>query len=171
VPHLSDAGVTARVTDPARHTRGQAKAAALQDELIEEFLGADGYLFTVPMYNLSIPSSFRAWLDQILVADRIVSHSGPPVAGRPAVLLSAWGGGYSPRTSKEGLDYRVPTLEALLGRDDLLGLDVTTVIPELTMAPVTPAFASLLPLHEESLTAAHAQVRDLATALSNPRAA
>src|SRR5882757_9407859 len=70
VPHITAAGVSARVTDPARHTPEQAEAAGLQDELIEEFLGAGTYLFTVPLYNLSMPSVFKAWLDQILVAGR-----------------------------------------------------------------------------------------------------
>lgn len=65
----------------------------------------------------------------------------------------------------------MPTLEAVLGRDDLLGLDVTTVIPELTMAPLAPALAPLLPLHEASMTAAHDQARSLATTLGTPRAA
>ncbi|MFJ8924926.1 FMN-dependent NADH-azoreductase [Streptomyces sp. NPDC102364] len=164
VPHLSAAGITARITDPARHTPEEAKAAALQDELIEEFLGAGAYLFTVPMYNLSMPSVFKAWLDQIVVTDRTLIFNGPsPVAGRPALLISARGGGYGPGTPNEGLDYVVPTLEAVLGHEHLLGLDVTTVIPELTMAPVNPAMAPLLPLHEASMTTAHDKARTLAT--------
>lgn len=166
VPHLTAAGITAGTTDPARRTPEQAEAAALQDELIEEFLGADAYLFTVPMYNLSMPSVFKAWLDQVIVLDRTMSHTGTsPAAGRPAVLISARGGGYGPGSPKEGLDYVVPTLEAVLGHDDLLGLDVTTVIPELTMAPVAPALAPLLPLHEASMAAAHDQARRLATTI------
>ncbi|MFJ4364875.1 FMN-dependent NADH-azoreductase [Streptomyces chartreusis] len=172
VPHLDAAGITARITDPAQHTPEQAEAAAVQDELIEEFLGADAYLFTVPMYNLTMPSVFKAWLDQIVVADRTVNHAGSsPVAGRPAVVISARGGGYGPGAPKEGLDYVVPALEALLGRDDMLGLDVTTVIPELTMAPHAPVLASLIPMHEASLAAAHDQARRLAATLGTPSAA
>ncbi|MCX5527499.1 hypothetical protein OG342_32380 [Streptomyces bobili] len=40
VPHLSAAGISARITDPAQHTPQQAEAAKLQDELIDEFPGA-----------------------------------------------------------------------------------------------------------------------------------
>lgn len=171
VPHLTAAGVTARDTAPARHTPEQAKAQALQNELIEEFLGAGAYLFTVPMYNLSMPSVFKAWLDQIIVSERTLSLTGTsPAAGRPALVISARGGGYGPGTPKEGLDYVVPTLKAVLGRD-VLGLDVTTVTPELTMAPFAPALAPLLPLHEASMTAAHDRVRTFATTFGTPRAA
>ncbi|MFD6160463.1 FMN-dependent NADH-azoreductase [Nocardia sp. NPDC060256] len=171
VPHLTAAGITARSIDPARHTPEQAKAAALQDELIEEFLGADAYLFTAPMYNLSMPSVFKAWLDQIIVTDRTLFFSGAsPAAGRPAVLISPRGGGYGPGTPKHGLDFVVPTLEAVLGHG-ILGLNVTAVIPELTMAPHSASLAPLLPLHKASLAAAHEQARHLAMTLSPTRAA
>jgi FMN-dependent NADH-azoreductase len=172
VPHLSAAGITARATDPAQYAPEQAAAAALQDELTAEFLGAGAYLFTVPMYNLTMPSVFKAWLDQIMVDGRTLNHHGPsPAQGRPAVVISARGGGYGPGAPKHGLDYVVPTLEAVLGHKDLLGLDVTTVIPELTMAPHVPMLAPLRPLHEASMTQAHGEVRRLATAISTPQAA
>jgi FMN-dependent NADH-azoreductase len=172
VPHISAAGITARDTDPAQHTAEQAAAAALQDELIEEFLGASAYLFTVPMYNLTMPSAFKAWLDQILVFGRTVNHGSPSqVAGRPAVVISARGGSYSPGAPRHGLDYVVPILEVLLGHEDMLGLDVTTVIPELTMAPHAPALAALLPMHETSMANAHDRARELAATIVSSKAA
>jgi FMN-dependent NADH-azoreductase len=165
VPHLSAAGITARVTDPAQRTREQAVAASLQDALIDEFLGASAYLFTVPMYNLTMPSVFKAWLDQIIVDGRTLNREGPSqTAGRPAVVISARGGGYGPGTPKHGLDYVVPTLEAMLG--NLLGLDVSTVVPELTVVPHAPALAPLLPIHEASMVEAHDRARQLAAAIN-----
>ena len=169
VPHLSAAGITARVTDPAQHTDEQAAAAALQDELIEEFLGARAYLFTVPMYNLSMPSVFKAWLDQIMVFGRTFKPS--PTAGRPAVLISARGGSYAPGAPNHGLDYVVPTTEAVLGREEQLALDVATVVPELTMAPHSPTQAELLPKHEASMADAHDRARQLAATIAVAAAA
>jgi FMN-dependent NADH-azoreductase len=166
VPHISAAGVTARDTDPARYTDEQAAAAAMQDTLIEELLGASAYLFTVPMYNLTLPSAFKAWLDQILVFGRTIGGSSP-VAGRPAVVISARGGSYGPGAPRHGFDYVVPILEALLGHEDMLGLDVTTVIPELTMAPHAPALATLLPKHEASMADAHDRARALAATIAD----
>ncbi|MFF1630327.1 MULTISPECIES: FMN-dependent NADH-azoreductase [unclassified Streptomyces] len=167
VPHITAAGVSARVTDPAQHTPEQAEAAKFQDDLIEEFLGARAYLFTVPLYNLSMPSVFKAWLDQIMIAGRTFAvANGAPTAGRPAVVISARGGGYGPGSPNEGKDYLVPTLETILGWDHMLGLDVTTLTPELTMAPDVPAMAELVPLHEKSLTAAHEHAGRLAEAIA-----
>lgn len=169
MPHLSAAGITARVTDPARHTTEQAAAAAVQDELIEEFLGASAYLFTVPMYNLSMPSVFKAWLDQIMVYGRTFKPS--PAAGRPAVLISSRGGSYGPGAPNHGLDYVVPTTEAVLGHESQLALEVATVIPEMTMAPHTPSLAEFLPMHQASLADSHARARELAATIATATAA
>ncbi|WP_075732210.1 FMN-dependent NADH-azoreductase [Streptomyces acidiscabies] len=171
-PHLTAAGITARTTDPAEHTPEQAKAAAVQDELIEEFLGARAYLFTVPLYNLTMPSVFKAWLDQIMVAGRTLSFDAAPATlGRPATVISARGGGYGPGAPKHGMDHLVPTLETVLGHPTNLGLDVTIVLPELTMAPHVPMMAPLLPVHEASMTKAHDEARRLGSTLTGRSAA
>lgn len=171
VPHLTAAGITARTTEPEARTAEQVEALRIQDELIDEFLGAGAYLFTVPLYNLSMPSVFKAWLDQILVVGRTMSLDGPaPAAGRPALVVSARGGGYGPGAPNEGKDHLVPTLEHVLG-DAILKLDLTVITPELTMAPFTPALAPLLPLHEKSMANSHDHARRLGSALSLPSAA
>ena len=83
------------------------------------------------------------------------------------MLISARGGSYAPGAPNHGLDYVVPALEAVLGREELLGLDVATVIPELTMAPHTPALAELLPKHEASMADAHDRARELAATIAS----
>jgi len=35
------------------------EAIKLSDELVDEFLAADRYVFGVPMYNFSVPSTLR----------------------------------------------------------------------------------------------------------------
>jgi FMN-dependent NADH-azoreductase len=60
---------------------------------------------------------------------------------------------------------------SVLGHPANLGLDVTTVLPELTMAPYVPMMAPLLPLHEASLTKAHDEARRLGSTLTGPPAA
>jgi FMN-dependent NADH-azoreductase len=160
VPHLSAAAITARLTDPAQRTAEQAEAASVQDELIAEFFGASACLFTVSMYNRTMPSVFKAWLDQVIVVGRTISRTGAgPAAGRPAVLISARGGGYGFGTPNHGKDLLVPTLESILGDPAYLSLDVTTVTAELTKAPVVPTLAHLIPAHEASLANSHEQAR------------
>ncbi|WP_305788163.1 FMN-dependent NADH-azoreductase [Symbioplanes lichenis] len=165
IPHLSPDGLAARLSDRAGHTPGQRAAQALQDELVDEFLGAGGYLFTVPLYNYGVPSSFKAWIDQITVVGRTIAlPDGPPARGRHAVVVSSRGGDYHPGSPNHGRDHLVPHLETILGQE--LGLDLDFVVPSFGLAPVVPMMAGLVPLHEASVTEAHEQARKLGEAFT-----
>jgi FMN-dependent NADH-azoreductase len=166
-PHISAAGVTLRYKPRESWTPEEIAAAAIQDELIEEFLGAGAYLFTVPMYNHSMPSAFKAWIDQVSVVGRTIHvPGGVSTAGRRAFVVSARGGSYADGTPNEGLDYLIPTLEMGLGARTL-GLDLTTIIPEMTLASSMPQLTEFVPLQEASLAAAHQRARDLAREFRN----
>ncbi|MFJ5213786.1 FMN-dependent NADH-azoreductase [Streptomyces sp. NPDC088354] len=160
VGHLDAAGITARTTPAHEHSPEQKAAALLQDELVEEFLGAQAYLFAVPLYNYSMPSVFKAWLDQIMIVGRTIGTAGrAPSAGRPAVVVSARGGGYGPGAPQHGKDFLVPALRTMLGDPNLMSLDVRPITPELTYAPTVESLRHLLPQHRASLEEAHAQAR------------
>jgi FMN-dependent NADH-azoreductase len=160
VPHLTAAGISARVADPAVHTPEQRTAAALQNELIDEFLDAGGYLFTVPLYNWGVPSSFKAWLDQIVVVGRTIAlPGGPAAAGRPAIVISSRGGASIPGAPQHGRDHLVPHLEEILGNE--LGLDLEFITPAFGLAPVVAQMAQFLEQHHASLADSHEQARKL----------
>ena len=59
----------------------------------------------------------------------------------------------------------MPTLELVLG-PRTLGLDVSTITPELTLAPVVPQLAAFIGLHEASLLDSHTRARELAGAFA-----
>jgi len=67
------------------------------------------------------------------------------------------GGGYGPGTPRAGWDHATPYLTRIFA--DSWGLDLKVVEAELTLAPVVPAMADLIPLHERSLSAAHAKAQ------------
>lgn len=135
VPHLDAATVTAASVPPAR------------EELIAEFEKADVVLIGAPMYNFTIPSTLKAWLDHVILAGRTF---GPGVApsGKRAVVASSRGGSYRPGTPRAGFEFDTNYLERVLG--DGLGLQVEVITRELTMAAVNPAMAELVPQAEES---------------------
>ncbi|GLW20767.1 FMN-dependent NADH-azoreductase [Microbispora triticiradicis] len=166
LPHLTGSAITSRWSPADQHTAEERAAAALQDALVDELLAADAYLFAVPMYNYGVPSTFKAWLDHVLIVGRTVGVAETPVAGRPATLVLSKGGGYRPGTPREGWDYAEPYLRRILG--EVLGLDLHVIAAELTLADTTPAMADLRGLAAESLAAAHAaagaRVRSLAAA-------
>lgn len=140
---------------PPEHVRTveELEAAALARSLVDELLGADAYLFAAPIYNWGVPQQLKAWIDMVLTDPRVAASTGPLLAGRPAVLVEARGGGYAPGTPREGWDHSTPYLRRVLG--DLWGLELVTAEAELTLAEVTPAMESLRELAKEQLEEAH----------------
>ncbi len=166
VPHLTRDGVGARSVDPTDHSAEQAMAAFLQEELIGELLAADAYLFAVPMYNFSIPSTFKAWIDQILIPGRThgARPEDGPLHGRPATLIAVRGGSYAPGTPREGWDHAEPYLRTILA--DCLGLDLHVIIAEMTLAEKVPALADFRDHRRRSIEQAHAAAAERARGLA-----
>ena len=142
------------------HLRARAAAAHLVDELLE----ADAYLFAVPMYNFGVPQQVKHWVDLIITDDRADNTSVPLVPGRPAVLVTARGGGYAPGTPREGWDHATPWLQRILA--DVWGLDLTVVSAELTAADYNPAMAHLQDLARRQRADAHAAAAAAGSALA-----
>ena len=108
VPQLDELTVTASFTPEEQRTPEQRAALARREEMINEVLEADAFLFGAPMYNWGVPGSFKAWLDQILVSGRLISVDPLPLAGRPATVVASYGGGYFPGTPRDGWDHVQP---------------------------------------------------------------
>ncbi|MDR1999008.1 MAG: NAD(P)H-dependent oxidoreductase [Frankiaceae bacterium] len=164
-PHLPDAAM--HWAPPLRRVqdRPPAEALALQEALLAELLGADVLLIGAPLYNWSVPSSLKAWLDHIHVLGATASFGGSarPLEGRAAVIVSARGAAYGPGAPSEGLDFAVPMLEAILGRS--LGMTVETILSELTLADRIDALAPMRPVREANIAAAEEAARQAARRL------
>ena len=72
VPHAEFAGVSAAFTSPEDRTPDQAAAFALREALATELEEADAVLIAAPMYNYTISSTLKAWLDHVIIR---VGHS------------------------------------------------------------------------------------------------
>lgn len=148
VPHLGVDAHLAGFSDPAAHTPEQAAAFAGRVKLIEELEGADAILIGAPMYNFAIPSTLKAWLDNVILFGRTAGTETPSAKGTPVTVVASRGGSYAPGTPREGMEYVQNYLTAVLR--DTLALDLDFIVPELTMAPQNPAMADLIPLYEAS---------------------
>ncbi|MGW4024547.1 FMN-dependent NADH-azoreductase [Streptomyces sp. NPDC005009] len=168
VPHLTADAHTAGFADPAAHTPGQAAAFAGRLELIEEFERADALLIGAPMYNFTIPSTLKAWLDNVALMGRTAGEN-PSAKGTPVTVIASRGGSYAPGTPREGYEYVQNYLRAVLV--DFLGLDLDFIVPELTMAAQNPAMAELIPLFESSRERAHQDAAIRAKSLAERLAA
>jgi FMN-dependent NADH-azoreductase len=117
------------------------------------------------MYNFTIPSTLKAWLDHVIIMGRTTAVEESAVAGTPAVVVASRGGGYGPGTPREEFEFVTSYLGKVLGPGSL-GLDVTFIVPELTLAPVVPAMAELIDLSKASKAKAHEDAASTAKALA-----
>ncbi|MFI8483944.1 FMN-dependent NADH-azoreductase [Streptomyces rubrogriseus] len=152
VPHITADAWSAGYADPSERTARQSTAFAARLELIEELERADAILIGAPMYNYTVPSTLKAWLDSVLLLGRTTGES-PSAQGTPAVVVASRGGSYAPGTPRENFEFVQNYLEAVLR--STLGLDLEFIVPELTMAPRNPAMSELTPLFEASRERAH----------------
>lgn len=119
-----DAVTTAAIRTPPESHQG-AVAAALPAEraVLEEFLASDVVIVGAPMYNFSIPSQLKAWLDRLGVPGVTFSYSaeGPKglAGGRKVVVASARGGEYSTDQLAENQESLLATFFGFIGVDDL----------------------------------------------------
>lgn len=90
---------------------------ALSNELIDELFSADVIVIESPMYNFSIPSILKAWIDHILIARKTFRYTenGPEglVKGKKAILILSKGGVYREEPAKS-LDYQEGYLQTIL---------------------------------------------------------
>ncbi|MEV7734979.1 NAD(P)H-dependent oxidoreductase [Streptomyces sp. NPDC088921] len=147
VPHITADAHAAGFADPATHTPEQAAAFAARLELIEELEGADAIVIGAPMYNFTIPSTLKAWLDNVTLIGR-TGGEDPSAKGTPVTVVASRGGSYGPGTPRESYEFVQTYLTALLG--GALALEVDFIVPEMTLAPHNPALAEFIPLFEAS---------------------
>jgi FMN-dependent NADH-azoreductase len=128
IPHLSQLAFAASLTPPRSRSAAEHEAAALADTLIEEVEAADVIVIAAPMYNFSIPSTLKAWIDHITRAGRTFRYGAAGaeglLKGKKVFVVTGRGGVYSDDSPAKGMDFQEPYLRAMLG---FLGLDVTFI--------------------------------------------
>lgn len=125
LPHLDGTRVGAFFTDAAQRSPEQQALVAQSDALIEELRQADVVVLGVPMYNFSIPSQLKSWMDNIAragVSFRYTSNGPEGLLGnKPVYIFTTRGGIYHANDA----DYQVPFLRQFFG---LLGMTDIQVI-------------------------------------------
>ena len=96
------------VADPLPHLTLDAFA---DTSVLDEFLAAGTIVVGAPMYNFTLPTQLKAWLDRILVAGKTFRYTenGPEglAGGRRVIVALARGGVYdagSPASALEHLE-------------------------------------------------------------------
>ncbi|MFE8070298.1 NAD(P)H-dependent oxidoreductase [Marinobacteraceae bacterium S3BR75-40.1] len=98
VPHLDGERFQALVTPVEERTEAQRAVVAFSDALINEWREADEVVIGLPLYNLGLPSTLKAYFDHIARSGETFRYTanGPEglLKDRPVRVLAARGGQY-----------------------------------------------------------------------------
>lgn len=113
LPHLSSASLA----------RSDATEAARAERTMADFLAADVIVIGAPMYNFSIPSTLKAWIDRVAVAGKTFRYtaSGPEglAKGKRVFLAITQGGVHELGGASEHHESYLRFVLGFLGIDDI----------------------------------------------------
>lgn len=128
VPHIDAAAIAAFFSD--QHGPAEVQATALSDTLLSEIATADEILITVPIYNFSVPSALKAWIDQIVRIGKTFSFDETGFTGlvqnKRAFVVIAYGADGYTQGDLKAADFAAPYLTFVL---NFIGITDVTVIP------------------------------------------
>lgn len=119
-PHVTAAFAKATYTPLAERTSEMNKTLAASDALCARLLAADALLFAMPMYNWSMPSTFKAFIDAIVRTDLtyIVTREGRyegQLGGKKVLFITTRGADSGPGSPFAAMDALTPSLRSAFG--------------------------------------------------------
>jgi FMN-dependent NADH-azoreductase len=97
----------------------QRRENEVSEQLVSQFLAADVIVVGAPMYNFSVPTQLKAWIDRVAQAGRTFKYTekGPQglAGGKTVIVASTRGGVYSSNPALAGLDHQESYLKTVFG--------------------------------------------------------
>jgi FMN-dependent NADH-azoreductase len=91
----------------------------VSEALVSQFLAADVIVVGAPLYNFSIPSQLKAWIDRIAQAGRTFKYTdkGPVglAGGKTVIVASTRGGVYSTSDAGNAMEHQESYLKTVFG--------------------------------------------------------
>lgn len=149
LPHLNSAMLAANFPD-AKVDEATRAEVAKNEATLNEFLAADAVVIGAPMYNFSVPSQLKAWIDRIAIAGKTFRYtqSGPEglVGGKKVVIVLSRGGVYSegPMSEFDFQERYLRTVFAFIGITDVefVRVEGVALSPKHREDAITAGFAA-----------------------------
>ncbi|MBC7847790.1 MAG: NAD(P)H-dependent oxidoreductase [Flavobacterium sp.] len=134
IPPIMENWIASAFISPADRTEQNQKGVELSDELVKELKENDIYVIGTPMYNWSIPSGLKAYIDQIMrINETWRFRSGQPdgdyvglLKNKKLFILSSRGDtGYGEKEKNENMNFQTTYLKFIFG---IMGVQNTTTI-------------------------------------------
>ncbi len=116
VPHVTEAWVEGAFNPPDMCSDEARKAIRISDDLVDQFLSMDAYVISSPMYNLNVPSTLKAYIDQIVRVNRTFSQEYEGmVHGKKMLVITARGNIFKEGSPFAPYDLQEPYFRAIFG--------------------------------------------------------
>ena len=100
-------------------TDAQRTENALSEALVSQFLAADVIVIGAPLYNFTIPSQLKAWIDRVAQIGRTFKYTdkGPVglAGGKTVIVASSRGGVYSTSEGGQAMEHQESYLKVVFG--------------------------------------------------------
>lgn len=97
----------------------QQRENAISEALVSQFLAADVIVVGAPLYNFTIPSQLKSWIDRIAQAGRTFTYTdkGPKglAGGKTVIVASTRGGVYSTSDGGRAMEHQESYLQTVFG--------------------------------------------------------
>lgn len=97
----------------------QRQENAVSEALVQQFLAADVIVIGAPLYNFSIPSQLKAWIDRVAQVGRTFKYTekGPQglAGGKTVIVASTRGGVYSASEGGRAMEHQESYLQTVFG--------------------------------------------------------
>jgi len=117
--HLSAESLGFRLPATAVLTDAQRRENAVSEALVSQFLAADVIVVGAPLYNFSIPSQLKAWIDRVAQVGRTFKYTetGPVglAGGKTVIVASTRGGVYSTSEGGRAMEHQESYLQTVFG--------------------------------------------------------
>jgi FMN-dependent NADH-azoreductase len=127
LPHLSGDNLAA-VRGAVPESAALREDIVVSQKVLDEFLAADTVVIGAPMYNFTIPSQLKTWIDRILVAGKTFRYTaaGPQgLAGNKRVIIAiSRGGFYGPGTPAAAAEHLETYLRTVFGFIGVTNLEI-----------------------------------------------
>ena len=157
--HITELWTTANYLPPAQRTAEMTAILQESEALIEELFWTDCIVLGIPMYNLSIPSTLKAYIDNVVRINRTFAFDPETysfqglVTNKKALIITPSAAKFTPGTPLGAINFCETYMRSLL---NFIGVE------DINIVPVPNQFMSE-EIRQQEINAARTKLNDLAT--------
>lgn len=134
IPPINEKWISSAFIKPDERTKENQRGVQFSDELVKEFKAHNVYVLGTPMYNWSIPSGLKSYIDQLMrINETWKFRSGQPdgdyvglLENKKMFILSSRGDtGYGKNEKNEHMNYQTTYLKFVFG---IMGIDDISIL-------------------------------------------